>query len=623
MFDSTKKDLKDMLKDIDAGHLQLPDFQRDYIWDDDDVRNLIGSVAKGYPIGALLTLQTGGQVDFRPRLIAGVDAKNVKPVELLLDGQQRMTSLFQTMYSKRPTQTKTSRNTKIQRYYYINIKKALEAEADIGDAIIGVPEDKIVRSNFGKTIELDVSTRESEFQNDLFPLNQAFDSRDWFFEWRDYWKDNGRESEVNILDRDFYKGVLERIERYEMPIIKLDKDNSREAICLVFEKVNVGGKKLDAFELLTAVYAAHKFDLREDWGGSQEPPKPGRRANMIGSPNRRDVLTKTASTDFLQACTLLYSREQRLAKANQGAPSSDLPQVTCRRNALLALPLEAYRKHADSVEQGFIEASNFLNELKIIWNRDVPYPPQVMALASTFAILGHGAETHAAKEKLALWFWNVTFGELYGSATDTRIARDVPQLVDWISGTGDKPRSIDEALFQRSRLRSLQIRISAAYKGLHALLMQNGCLDFITGKPTDIMTFFVENIDIHHVFPRDWCNKQRIPEKVFNSIINKTPLSKRSNIIIGGRAPSEYLKRIEQQQGLDPEALDQILRTHLIEPEHLRNDDFEAFYEARQSSLVSLVANAMGKAVVEDQGTNEQEVDADPEVEDVEPEEVA
>jgi uncharacterized protein with ParB-like and HNH nuclease domain len=79
MFDSTKKDLKDMLKDIDAGHLQLPDFQRDYIWDDDDVRNLIGSVAKGYPIGALLTLQTGGQVDFRPRLIAGVDAKNVKP----------------------------------------------------------------------------------------------------------------------------------------------------------------------------------------------------------------------------------------------------------------------------------------------------------------------------------------------------------------------------------------------------------------------------------------------------------------------------------------------------------------------------------------------------------------
>jgi len=191
MFDSTKKDLKDMLKDIDAGNLQLPDFQRDYIWEDNDVKSLIGSVAKGYPIGALLTLQTGGQVQFRPRLIAGVEAKDVNPSELLLDGQQRMTSLFQTMYSKRPTQTKTSKGAKIQRYYYVDIKVALVAGADIEEAIIGVPADKIIRSNFGNTIALDVSTREAEFQQDLFPLNQAFDSHDWLYDWRDYWRDDG------------------------------------------------------------------------------------------------------------------------------------------------------------------------------------------------------------------------------------------------------------------------------------------------------------------------------------------------------------------------------------------------------------------------------------------------
>ncbi len=153
--------------------------------------------------------------------------------------------------------------------------------------------------------------------------------------------------------------------------------------------------------------------------------------------------------------------------------------------------------------------------------------------------------------------------------------------------------------------------------------MKTGCLDFITGKPTDIMPFFDDNIDIHHVFPRDWCQKQGIPDKVYNSIINKTPLSKRSNIIIGGRAPSEYLKRIEEQQDLAPESLDEILRTHLLEPEHLRNDDFQAFFEARQNALASLVSSAMGKPVVENQGTNEQEVDVDPEVEDVELEEVA
>ena len=344
---------------------------------------------------------------------------------------------------------------------------------------------------------------------------------------------------------------------------------------------------------------------------------------MIGSPNRRDVLTKVASTDFLQACTLLHTREERLAKAEQGVERSDLPQITCRRDALLALPLHGYRNHADSLEQGFIQASTFLNELKIIWNKDVPYPPQIITLACTFAILGHKAETHAAKEKLAQWFWCCTLGELYGSTTETRIARDVPELVNWISDSGSQPRSIDDALFQRDRLRTLRIRISAAYKGLHALLMKNGCLDFITGRPSEIMTFFDDKIDIHHVFPQDWCKKQGIPDSVFNSIINKTPLSKRSNIVIGARAPSDYLKRIEEQQELSPESLDQILRTHLIEPEHLRNNDFEAFYEARQTALASLVAGAMGKPVVEDQGANEQEVDVDPDLEDIEMEEVA
>ena len=121
------------------------------------------------------------------------------------------------------------------------------------------------------------------------------------------------------------------------------------------------------------------------------------------------------------------------------------------------------------------------------------------------------------------------------------------------------------------------------------------------------MTFFDDKIDIHHIFPQDWCKKHDIGPGIFNAIINKTPLSKKSNIAIGGDAPSVYLKRIEEKQGIQPEALDEILRTHLIEPQHLRNDDFESFYDARRQALASLVSNAMGKSVVEDHGDNEQE----------------
>jgi hypothetical protein len=620
MFDTTKEDLKAVLRDVHDGKLQLPDFQRDYVWNEEDVRSLIASIAKGFPVGALLTLESGGPVEFKPRLLAGVPDIDKKPDELLLDGQQRMTSLYQTMFSQSVVRTRTPKGKEIERLYYIDINRSLDEATDFEDAVVGVPKDRVVRSEFGKKVDLDLSTRELEFANDMFPLNLVFDKDDWFFDWRDYWKAKGRE--VQDLVKPFVKAVIEPIDDYKMPIIRLDRKNSREAICLVFEKVNVGGKKLDAFELVTAIYAADTFDLREDWNGNHHGML-GRRQRMAGFPNRRDVLTQIANTDFLQACTLLYTMAVRREREKAGAQGKDLPQVSCTRASLLSLPLGAYMQYADNVEAGFVQAGAFLNERKIIWNKDIPYPPQLVGLAAVFASLGHNAETAAAKEKLARWFWAISLGELYGSSTDSRLARDVPELIAWIENKGSQPRSVDEALFQRDRFLTLRTRLSAAYKSIHAVLMgggppedddgtkPSGCLDFITGKPADIMTFFNDAIDVHHVFPQSWCTKNGIDAGRMNSIINKTPLSKWSNIRISGDAPSVYLKRIEDKDGIPATTLDAILRTHLIEPEHLRSDNFEAFFAARQEALAGLVARAMGKPVVAEQGTNEPEAEPD------------
>jgi len=610
MFDSIKSDLKELLSKIDRGLIQLPDFQRSYVWADDDVRSLIASIAKGFPVGALLTLETGGEVNFRPRPLEGVEGSRGNPSELLLDGQQRMTSLYQALYSRKPVLTLNYKGDRVERYYYMDIKLAIESDAHVEDAIIGVPKGKVLRSDFGRKIEVDVSTRKLEFAQGLFPLNEVFDNRNWFFEWHDYCRILGKRDAAD-LERDFVEGTLELIDRYEMPIIRLEKGNSREAICVVFEKVNVGGKKLDAFELLTALYAADDFNLREDWNGMVDPRRPGRRQRMVGESNRkRDILTGIASTDFLQACTLLYTRSLHVTKAAEGVARRELPQITCRRDALLGLPLSAYQEHCDAVEQGFIEASKFLNELKIIRSKDVPYPPQVVTLASMFAIIGSRQLSAIDKQKLSQWFWSVTMGELYGSSTESRIAKDAHELVEWITQGNQKPRSMDEALFQQDRLRSLLSRNSAAYKGIHALLMVRGCQDFITGRPTEMMTFFDDQIDIHHIFPQDWCKKQGISPKKFNSVVNKTPLSRRSNILIGGKAPSAYLRQIEGNHGFTSDQLDDVLRTHLIEPALLRADDFEGFFAARINALSALVGESMGKSVVQGLGQNEDETEA-------------
>src|SRR4029078_12642538 len=86
-----------LLIECHRGALQLPDFQRSWVWDEDRIKSLIASVSRAFPVGALMSLQAGGPVNFKPRPVEGAppDAKQVAPQSLLLDGQQRMTSLYQ------------------------------------------------------------------------------------------------------------------------------------------------------------------------------------------------------------------------------------------------------------------------------------------------------------------------------------------------------------------------------------------------------------------------------------------------------------------------------------------------------------------------------------------------
>ena len=146
----------------------------------------------------------------------------------------------------------------------------------------------------------------------------------------------------------------------------------------------------------------------------------------------------------------------------------------------------------------------------------------------------------------------------------------------------------------------MRMRLSAAYKGVNALLMKEGAQDFRSGQKFDHTVFFGENVDIHHIFPQDWCKKNGIKPAIYDSIINKTPLSYRTNRIIGGIAPSEYLAKLEEGNSSSPpissEKLGTYLRSHLIDPALLRADAFDAFMDDRQKRLLGLIEQAMGKA---------------------------
>lgn len=596
-FKTNPVSLDELLKDCESGKIQLPDFQRSWVWDEERIKGLIASISQAFPVGALMTLETGGDVNFAPRLIQGAPKENAAtaPVALLLDGQQRMTSLYQTTRRNAVVETTTARNAKVKRWYYINMAAALDPDMPREEAIVGMPEDRILRANFGKDVILDLSNDDAEYEHQMFPVNQVFNWFDWGMAYLARW--NGDPEKTSLFNR-FRNEVLENFQSYQVPVITLTKDTSREAVCLVFEKVNTGGKALDAFELVTAMYAAERFNLREDWAAREARLKKHR------------VLENISSTEFMQAISLLHTLAARQAAEAAGKQGRDLPAVSATRQSLLKLPLEAYTAWADKVEKGFERAAKFLRLLKIYRAYDVPYQSQITPLAAILVALDQQWENDPVRERLARWYWNGVFGELYGSATESRLARDMLEVPAWISGGAD-PSTISQATFDAHRLNTLRTRLSAAYKGVSALLMKAGANDFRSGQDYDQAVFFDESVDIHHIFPKAWCEKAGYKPEDYDSIINKTPLGARTNRILGGVAPSAYLARLEKGADQGPpmpaERLDDHLQSHLIDPELLRSDDFTGFLKARREALLTLIERATGKTVYRGEGENEAE----------------
>jgi hypothetical protein len=606
-FDSTKRLLPDILKDVVSGNIQLPDFQRGWVWDDNHIQSLLVSIGRSFPVGAVMLLETGGNVRFQVRPVENVMLPLPLPEasKLILDGQQRLTTLTQVLSLDRPVKTRTDKGKAINRYYYFHIPTALEGAEHLEDALRVVDESRQIKSDFGRKIDLDLSSRELECQQMYFPCNRILSWSEWL---QDLSRFNGSQLETFLK---FQNIVLDAFSKYQLPIIELKKETSKEAVCLVFEKVNTGGVPLSVFELVTASYAADGYNLRDDWFGSKLRNVKSRQERLAKSP----LLSMVETTDFLQAIVLLHTLEKRRADIAAGKQGKQIAPVSAKRNSMLELPLKAYQKWADKVEEGFRLAANFLKRQSFYDVRELPYRTQVVPLAAIMTELGNRWLEPRIYDKLNQWFWCGILGELYGGAVETRIANDLEELLAWIDNDALIPRTIGDASFQPDRLDRLTSRSSAAYKGINVLVLREGARDFFWKSSIKELDAHEIALDIHHIFPRAWCEANKIPRKSYDTIVNKTPISYRTNRMIGGVAPSIYLGKLQShpQVLIDDSEMNKILESHCIPSQSLRADDFDKFYLLRKQILLTLIEKAMGKQLVRG------EVESDSDYEEVEP----
>jgi hypothetical protein len=586
-FQTPQYKLTEYLDWTTSGHIQLPDFQRQYKWEDERIRSLLVTVLRGHPLGVVMLLDAGNnQVRFKPKPIAGANVPaGTEPGLLLLDGQQRLTSLTQALKEDGVVDTTDSRGKKIRRRYFIDMAVAVQGEDRVDDAVRSLPANGKLTSDFGKHVDFDVSTTELEHEHGYFPASLLFsdDALGWLFDLGD-----------QPLAKEFNTRILQTALSYQIPAIQLGSDTSKSAVATVFEKVNTGGLALNVFELLTATFAGDRdyydangtdFRLNDDWQQTQQ---------LFAS---QPVLEGLESTDFLQAVTLLATRE-----ANLAYPGPKPPAISARREDILKLTLDDYLRWREPLQGAFLWVANFLADRHIFSARFLPYPKQLVPLAVIRVIMGKDAELWRPSQRIAQWFWCGILGEVYGGTIETRFVWDIVDVPPWARGEPDAslPRTVQGMSFRESRLLSLRSRLAAAYKGIYSLLLDRGARDWMTDKALDKVQYVDLKVDIHHIFPKRWCEQNHIDEERRDCIVNKTPLSASTNQSIGGATPSKYLAVVAKKAGVSDELLASLLEGHLVSYELLAADNFDGFFADRREQLCKLIEKATGRDVQRD-----------------------
>lgn len=575
-FTTPSYSLIDLFARAERGELQLPDFQRDYIWDVDRIRTLITSVLRGYPIGSFLALDTrNSPVRFKPRPLAGLDVGSIEPGLLLLDGQQRLTSLYHAFKREGVIPTVDYRGESIQRRFFVDVRAAVASDPMPVEAVFAVDTEGRVRSHFGPEIEGGITCREDMLRHGVIPVSLLM--------WKqanDLLVDMAANEELREPVKLFQNEVLRWLPAYDVPVIRVDRSTSRVGVGQIFAHANSAGVQMDVFELLTAMFANEDpdFVLADHW------------AKVEQTLREHPALDEIGRIEFFRALALLITSRNGHATGHRGD--------------ILTISLQDYLTHVDEMTAVFVKAAEFLTQRCILGSDQVPYASQLVPLATILARLAEHPgvlEGEQARDRLNRWFWSGVFGELYGAHAPTiRAGLDVQEVTPWVLGeTEVEPRTVADAEFRESRLLSAN-EDSGVYRGLFALLMARGARDWRTGKAFDEETVAELRPRFHTVFPPVYLQRMGVDAQALESVLNRTPMGRRTDVVIENNEPRRYLPRLQSKSLLDDAEFDAVIDGHEMCPQYLLASNWEAFEADRRSRFVGMIEYAMDKPVIRD-----------------------
>ncbi|HQJ32361.1 MAG TPA: DUF262 domain-containing protein [Anaerolineaceae bacterium] len=556
-FETNPKQLKrDLLSVIDARDMALPDFQRDFVWQPRQTLDLIISLSKSYPAGSLLRMESDKPM-FQPRAFAGAPALDGhKPKYLVLDGQQRLTSLYQALYGTGDY------------LFYVKLKDLVDGK-DVEDAFFYERRDRALAR---------CEALDKQAANFVLPLSVLFGG-EGFHAWLYVIQDVLNKGEnANELSSDLRKALSSAYDKYvspiltyEFPVVTLTNDPPLEAVCTIFETLNNTGVRLSVFDLLSARYFAEGYKLRELW-------------------------------------------EKALAEAKYLDQYKIDPyyvlQVICSQVSNSVKRADVLKLKASEVVAAWGDAIWGMDEfLKMLHNECGVLTPELLSYntilipAAAMFMKNKGLRGVAwadFRPKLKRWYWCSVFGQTYEVSYASQTMTDISQFQIWLKG-GLEPESVSKFTFNSNDLYKTTTKQRAIYRGLMCLVLRTPSLDFHSTQPITSALLEQSSIDDHHIFPKAYLTEadKNIDPNLVDCILNRTLIDKETNQRIGKNPPSMYLQAIRdhlKDHSGDPTVLERLLSSHQLpsEPDSpLWRDDFEDFCLRREVLLKALVEQAV------------------------------
>ena len=516
---TTSYGLGELLNRAKGGTLTIPQFQREFTWAPRQVKLLVDSMSRSYPIGSLLLLAKSPKLKLSSRHIEAEiaqdysdKAENTSPTNevdeeyYILDGQQRTTSIACVFLN-------AHRNT----CYYFDLKMMLKSYREEETSWIVVqkrgklsPPD---RKKNNKLLRADIILNQEKA--DIYVAEYIEDSGD-FPEYQED-KNAARQAAAKI------KGIFNTIRHYRVPVIIVERDSGVESICRIFEITNSTGTKLSTFDLAVARFYPEP-DLRKLWLSTQE-----KHQILKSTDTDKD---KGFDVDGEHVLKVLYLVTAIRNKYKYIEPT---------RSNLMSLKTESINKEWDNASKSLAEAYKFA-KAQGARPETLPTHSLLVSLAAVHSLMfsDNGIDLFDSWKNHAFirrWYFSKVMQSSQLQASNYQISQDFQVLLKY-ARNGERPEFPQVTLNVDTILKLKPS--NALYKVLQNIFAITLREDLRSGSEIDSKS----RLHDHHIFPKNAGKKYGLDKLMLDNICNRVPMLAESNQSLGEGYPQVYFKEI-------------------------------------------------------------------------------